>query len=114
MARLAGRIVNECCGRSRLSAQAARAVYCERPETHDADSPAGGSASCWAGWTRLELATSCVTGRRSNQLNYHPNFLYRHGPDESGLPWTWAGLNRLPLECHSSALPIELQARNIV
>lgn len=26
-----------------------------------------------AGWTRLELATSCVTGRRSNQLNYHPN-----------------------------------------
>ena len=26
-----------------------------------------------AGWTRLELATSCVTGRRSNQLNYHPS-----------------------------------------
>ena len=25
-----------------------------------------------AGWTRLELATSGVTGRRSNQLNYHP------------------------------------------
>jgi hypothetical protein len=25
-----------------------------------------------AGWTRLELATSDVTGRRSNQLNYHP------------------------------------------
>lgn len=25
-----------------------------------------------AGWTRLELATSAVTGRRSNQLNYHP------------------------------------------
>ena len=24
------------------------------------------------GWTRLELATSDVTGRRSNQLNYHP------------------------------------------
>ena len=22
-------------------------------------------------WTRLELATSCVTGRHSNQLNYH-------------------------------------------
>lgn len=32
-------------------------------------------------WTRLELATSCVTGRRSNQLNYHPlNFesQFRH------------------------------------
>ena len=25
-----------------------------------------------AGWTGLEPATSCVTGRRSNQLNYHP------------------------------------------
>jgi hypothetical protein len=23
-----------------------------------------------ADWTRLELATSCVTGRHSNQLNY--------------------------------------------
>lgn len=34
-----------------------------------------------AGWTRLELATSCVTGRRSNQLNYHPSsfeMLFRH------------------------------------
>ena len=27
-----------------------------------------------AEWTRLELATSCVTGRRSNQLNYHSVF----------------------------------------
>ena len=26
-----------------------------------------------AGWTGLEPAASCVTGRRSNQLNYHPN-----------------------------------------
>src|SRR5690606_2920630 len=26
-----------------------------------------------AGPTRLELATSCVTGRRSNQLNYDPS-----------------------------------------
>ena len=26
-----------------------------------------------AGPTRLELATSGVTGRRSNQLNYDPN-----------------------------------------
>ena len=33
-----------------------------------------------AGLTRLELATSGLTGRRSNQLNYSPNinlfFLY--------------------------------------
>ena len=26
-----------------------------------------------AGTTRLELATSCVTGMHSNQLNYAPN-----------------------------------------
>ena len=25
-----------------------------------------------AGWTGLEPATFCVTGRRSNQLSYHP------------------------------------------
>ena len=33
------------------------------------------SATCWkemAGTTRLELATSAVTGQRSNQLNYVP------------------------------------------
>ena len=32
-----------------------------------------------AGTTRLELATSGVTGRRSNQLNYSPSnsFFYR-------------------------------------
>ena len=28
-----------------------------------------------AGTTRLELATSCVTGKRSNQLSYAPAFL---------------------------------------
>ena len=26
-------------------------------------------------WTGLEPATPCVTGRYSNQLNYHTNFL---------------------------------------
>jgi hypothetical protein len=26
-----------------------------------------------AGWTGLEPAASAVTGRRYNQLNYHPN-----------------------------------------
>ena len=29
-----------------------------------------------AGSTRLELATSGVTGRRSNQLNYDPAVVY--------------------------------------
>jgi hypothetical protein len=28
--------------------------------------------------TRLELATPCVTGRYSNQLNYRTNFLKEH------------------------------------
>ena len=27
-----------------------------------------------AGWAGLEPATFCVTGRRSNQLSYHPVF----------------------------------------
>src|SRR4026208_1094722 len=30
------------------------------------------TCSRMAGWTGLEPATSDVTGRRSNQLNYHP------------------------------------------
>jgi hypothetical protein len=30
-----------------------------------------------AGTTRLELATSAVTGQRSNQLNYVPSFVGR-------------------------------------
>ena len=30
-----------------------------------------------AGLTRLELATSCVTGRHSNQLNYNPDYLIK-------------------------------------
>ena len=34
--------------------------------------PASGSLRKMAGSTRLELATSGVTGRRSNQLNYDP------------------------------------------
>ena len=29
-----------------------------------------------AGLTRLELATSGLTGRRSNQLNYSPNYKF--------------------------------------
>lgn len=42
-----------------------------------------------AGWTRLELATSDVTGRRSNQLNYHPAEVEPHAPCPAG---TGAGL----------------------
>lgn len=38
-----------------------------------------------AGRTGLEPATSCVTGRRSNQLNYRPNaqrFIVLHAPEK--------------------------------
>ena len=37
-----------------------------------------------AGPTRLELATSGVTGRRSNQLNYDPTLGLRHYTDSGG------------------------------
>ena len=40
-----------------------------------------------AGTTRLELATSAVTGQRSNQLNYVPSFLHS-GQDDPGLAET--------------------------
>jgi hypothetical protein len=40
---------------------------CERAHARD-----GGRERRVAGPTRLELATSGVTGRRSNQLNYDP------------------------------------------
>ncbi len=32
-----------------------------------------------AGWTGLEPATFCVTGRRSNQLSYHPLLVGKKG-----------------------------------
>ncbi len=32
-----------------------------------------------AGVTRLELAASCVTGKRSNQLNYTPEYHFTFG-----------------------------------
>jgi hypothetical protein len=40
-----------------------------------------------AGWTGLEPATSCVTGMRSNQLNYHPVIFF----DMSTLAGFWSG-----------------------
>ena len=56
-----------------------------------------------AGPTRLELATSCVTGRRSNRLNY--------GPAVEILDW-WAvrDLNTRPSGCKPDALTAELTA----
>ena len=64
-----------------------------------------------AGATRLELATSGVTGRRSNQtelrprcFSYFPNFVW----------WAEQGLNLWPTACKAAALPTELPARNSI
>src|SRR5712691_3372034 len=50
-----------------------------------------------AGWTGLEPATSDVTGRRSNQLNYHPAKVVGGGECRGGMgrPGWWAVLRRL-------------------
>ena len=47
-----------------------------------------------AGTTRLELATSAVTGQRSNQLNYVPNlFVFNYLLLHSKLPQNSAAVN---------------------
>ena len=49
------------------------APWTVNPETlFECDVCRAACAMRMAGWTRFELATSDVTGRRSNQLNYHP------------------------------------------
>ena len=58
-----------------------------------------------AGPTRLELATSCVTGRRSNRLNYGPGLMI---PDW----WAVRDLNTRPSGCKPDALTAELTAQN--
>ena len=77
-----------------------------------------------AGRTGLEPATSDVTGRRSNQLNYHPalgrrenhpqrvTFLSR-SQNKFGRIEEWAvqGSNLRHPACKAGALPAELTAR---
>src|SRR5690554_7727268 len=53
-----------------------------------------------AQWTGLEPATPGVTGRYSNQLNYHCAT-----PQEW---WVMTGSNRRPSACKADALPAEL------
>ena len=77
-------------------------------------------ASLMAGWTGLEPAASGVTGRRSNQLNYHPNlrtmgvvtlsWVVQHlqrPPLARGENW-WAvqGSNLRQPACKAGALPL--------
>jgi hypothetical protein len=52
-----------------------------------------------AGPTRLELATSGVTGRRSNQLNYDPDVINDDW-------WAVQDLNLWPPACKADALPL--------
>src|SRR5271156_5296660 len=56
-----------------------------------------------AGTTRLELATSAVTGQRSNQLNYVPKGV-------SSQWWALKDLNLRPFGCKPNALTAELSA----
>jgi hypothetical protein len=60
-----------------------------------------GSLLIVAEWTGFEPATPGVTGRYSNQLNYH---------SESW--WVLTGSNRRPSPCKGDALPAELSTRN--
>ncbi len=53
---------------------------------------------CLAEWTGLEPATPGVTGRYSNQLNYHSDINW----------WVLEGSNLRPSPCKGDALPAEL------
>jgi hypothetical protein len=53
--------------------------------------------------TRLELATSGVTGRHSNQLNYRST-----AGNTLEMWWVVTGSNRRPSACKADALPAEL------
>ena len=44
----------------------------------------------WRGVTRLELATSGVTGRRSNQTELHPR-KSKSIPSKKDIPFRWSG-----------------------
>ena len=57
-----------------------------------------------AGVTRLELATSCVTGKRSNQTELHPRIICIFW-------WAMQGLNLRLQPCKGCTLPAELIAR---
>ena len=60
---------------------------------------------CMAEWTGLEPATPGVTGRYSNQLNYHSvNFLW----------WVLRGSNPRPSPCKGDALPAELSTQAFI
>ncbi len=62
---------------------------------------------CLAEWTGLEPATPGVTGRYSNQLNYHSASV----KTSFASWWVLTGSNRRHPACKASALPSELSTR---
>ncbi len=68
-----------------------------------------------AGATGLEPATSGVTGRRSNQLNYAPATKLRDYLT-SWTPRKWAqqDLNLRPPACKAGALPLSYAPRHVI
>src|SRR2546425_4504775 len=76
-----------------------------RPLAERANSRSPSSFRILAEWTGLEPATPGVTGRYSNQLNYHS----RTGPLATW--WVLTGSNRRHSPCKGDALPAELSTR---
>src|ERR1700704_7139143 len=69
-----------------------------------------------AEWTGLEPATPGVTGRYSNQLNYHSGNRRRGArpgryAKSGGHWWVLTGSNRRHSPCKGDALPAELSTR---
>ena len=62
--------------------------------------------------TGLEPATTGVTGRYSNQLNYRSEMSHVRRCERASWPW-WAlqGSNLRPSPCKGDALPTELSTR---
>jgi hypothetical protein len=65
-----------------------------------------------AGATRLELATSCVTGRRSNQLNYAPAVLA--SPRVPCCTFAFPPLPRNTRQCRDSTASVGVKADSIL
>ena len=63
-----------------------------------------------AEWTGLEPATPGVTGRYSNQLNYHSTFTadVAEQANPRNQWWVLTGSNRRHSPCKGDALPAEL------
>jgi hypothetical protein len=85
------------------------------PATHAAAvSNHGASQDTEAGATGLEPATSDVTGRRSNQLNYAPaNKLRDYRTSRAPSKWAQQDLNLRPPACKAGAPPLSYAPRRL-